>query len=43
MKEVNPILEMSYRFALDVTAAARIMRERKEYGRRNFYSVKVSG
>ena len=31
MKEANPILEMSYRFALDVTAAARIMRERKEY------------
>jgi four helix bundle protein len=31
MKEANPILEMSYRFALDVTAAARIMRNRKEY------------
>ena len=31
MKEANPILEMSYRFALDVTAAARIMRKRKEY------------
>ena len=31
MKEANPILEMSYRFALDVTAAARIMRERKEH------------
>jgi four helix bundle protein len=31
MKEANPILELSYRFALDVTAAARIMRERKEY------------
>jgi len=31
MKEANPILEMSYRFALDVTAAARIMRERKKY------------
>jgi hypothetical protein len=31
MKEANPILEMSYRFALDVTSAARIMRERKEY------------
>jgi four helix bundle protein len=31
MKEANPILEMSYRFALDVTAAARIMREPKEY------------
>ena len=31
MKEANPILEMSYRFALDVTAVARIMRNRKEY------------
>ena len=31
MKEANPILEMSYRFALDVAAAARIMRERQEY------------
>jgi four helix bundle protein len=31
MKEANPILELSYRFALDVTAAASIMRERKEY------------
>ena len=31
MKEANPILEMSYRFALDVTAAARIMRARKDY------------
>ena len=31
MKEANPILEMSYRFALDVTAAARIMRERNEH------------
>jgi four helix bundle protein len=31
MKEANPILEMSYSFALDVTAAAKAMRERKEY------------
>ena len=31
MKEANPILEMSYRFALDVMAAAKAMRERKEY------------
>ena len=31
MKEANPILEMTYRFALDATSAARVMRERKEY------------
>ena len=31
MKEANPILEMRYRFALDVTAEAKTMRERKEY------------
>jgi len=31
MKDGNPILEMSYRFALDVTAAARTMRQRKEH------------
>lgn len=31
MKEANPILEMSYSFALDVTAAAKVMRTRKEY------------
>jgi four helix bundle protein len=31
MKEENPILEMTYRFALDATSAARLMRERKEY------------
>ena len=31
MKETNPILEMSYSFALEVTAAAKVMRERKEY------------
>ena len=31
MKEANPILEMSYSFALDVTAAAKAVRERKEY------------
>ena len=31
MREANPILEMSYSFALDVTAAAKAVRERKEY------------
>lgn len=31
MKDGNPILEMSYRFALGVTAAARTMRQRKEH------------
>ena len=31
MKEANSILEMSYSFALVVTAAAKAMRERKEY------------
>jgi four helix bundle protein len=31
MKEANPILAMTYRFALDATTAARFMRERKEY------------
>jgi four helix bundle protein len=31
MKEANPILEMSYRFALEVMAAAQAMRNRKEY------------
>ena len=31
MKEANPILEMSYRFALEVMSAAKAMRERKEY------------
>ena len=31
MKEANPILEMTYRFSLDATTAARLMRERKEY------------
>jgi four helix bundle protein len=31
MKEANPILEMSYRFALEVMAAAQAMRSRKEY------------
>jgi four helix bundle protein len=31
MKEANPILEMSYRFALEVMAAAKAMRNRKEY------------
>jgi four helix bundle protein len=31
MKEANPILEMSYRFALEVMSAAKAMRNRKEY------------
>jgi four helix bundle protein len=31
MKEASPILEMTYRFALDATMAAKLMRERKEY------------
>ena len=31
MKEANPILEMSYRFAMEVMSAAKAMRNRKEY------------
>lgn len=31
MKEANPILEMSYRFALEVMSAAKAMHNRKEY------------
>jgi four helix bundle protein len=31
MKEANPILEMSYRFALEVMSSAQAMRNRKEY------------
>jgi len=31
MKEANLILEMSYRFALEVMSAAKAMRNRKEY------------